>query len=178
MKDTKMLRLLAGPALTVVLGLILLLSPDSASALVGRILGWVAVFIALAEAFGGGKRSAVKAVIFGIIGVLILRDPLYVAKFLGRVLGLALFMWGFGGISRARRVRGQLSVTPGTVLSGAAVIIGLVLFFVPMTTSRLVLSGIGILMIGIGVAEGYDRLRDKKQLEEGSDPNIIDVEKL
>lgn len=177
MKDTKKLRLLAGPALTVVLGLILLLSPDSASALVGKILGWVAVLTALAEAFGGGKGSAVKAVIFGIIGVLILRDPLYVAKFLGRVLGLALFMWGFGGIYRARRV-GPLSLTPGTVLSGAVALIGLVLFFVPMATSRLVLSVIGILIIGIGVAEGYDRLREKKQLEEGSDPNIIDVEKL
>lgn len=178
MKDAKKLRLLASPALTVILGLILLLNPDSASALVGKILGWVAVLTALAEAFGGGKNSAVKAILFGIVGVLVLRDPLYVAKILGRVLGLALFMWGFGGISRAWRVRGELSVTPGTVLSVAVALIGLVLFFVPMTTSRLVLSGLGVLMIGIGVAEGYDRLRDKKQLEEGSDPNIIDVEKL
>ena len=55
MKNTKMLRLLAGPALTVFLGLVLLLSPDSASALVGKILGWVVVVLALAEAFGGGK---------------------------------------------------------------------------------------------------------------------------
>ena len=179
MKDTKMLRLLAGPALTVILGLILLLSPDSASALVGKLLGWVAVFIALAEAFGGGKRSAVKAVIFGIIGVLILRDPLYVAKFLGRVLGIVLFMWGFGGIRRSWRIHGgRLTMTPGTVFSAVAALIGLVLFFVPMTTSRLVLSGIGILLIGLGVAEGCNRLREKKQLEEPHDPNIIDVEKL
>ena len=71
MKDTKMLRLLAGPALTVFLGLVLLLSPDSASALVGKILGWVVVVLALAEAFGGGKNSPVKAIVLGIIGVLI-----------------------------------------------------------------------------------------------------------
>lgn len=177
MKDTKMLRLLAGPALTVFLGLVLLLSPDSASALVGKILGWVAIFIALAEAFGEGKQSPLKGIFFGIIGVLILRDPLYVAKFLGRVLGLALFMWGVGGLSRAHRV-GKLSLTPGTVLSGAVALIGLVLFLVPMATSRLVISGIGILMIGIGLKEGFDRLREKKQLEEPSVPNIIDVEKL
>ena len=177
MKNTKMLRLLAGPALTVFLGLVLLLSPDSASALVGKILGWVAIFIALAEAFGEGKQSPLKGIFFGIIGVLILRDPLYVAKFLGRVLGLALFMWGFGGIVGARRV-GKLSLTPGTVLSGAVVLLGLVLFLVPMTTSRLLMSGLGILIVIIGLKEGFDRLREKKQLEEPSDPNIIDVEKL
>lgn len=177
MKNTKMLRLLAGPALTVFLGLVLLLSPDSASALVGKILGWVAIFIALAEAFGEGKQSPLKGIFFGIIGVLILRDPLYVAKFLGRVLGLALFMWGVGGIVGARRV-GKLSLTPGTVLSGAVVLLGLVLFLVPMTTSRLLMSGLGILIVIIGLKEGFDRLREKKQLEEPSDPNIIDVEKL
>ena len=177
MKNTKMLRLLAGPALTVFLGLVLLLSPDSASALVGKILGWVAIFIALAEAFGEGKQSPLKGIFFGIIGVLILRDPLYVAKFLGRVLGLALFMWGFGGIVGARRV-GKLSLTPGTVLSGAVVLLGLVLFLVPMTTSRLLMSGLGILIVIIGLKEGFDRLREKKQLEAPDDPNIIDVEKL
>lgn len=177
MKNTKMLRLLAGPALTVFLGLVLLLSPDSASALVGKILGWVAIFIALAEAFGEGKQSPLKGIFFGIIGVLILRDPLYVAKFLGRVLGLALFAWGFGGIVGARRV-GKLSLTPGTVLSGAVVLLGLVLFLVPMTTSRLLMSGLGILIVIIGLKEGFDRLREKKQLEAPDDPNIIDVEKL
>ena len=109
--------------------------------------------------------------------MLILRDPLYVAKFLGRVLGLALFMWGFGGIAGARRV-GKLSLTPGTVLSGAVVLLGLVLFLVPMTTSRLLMSGLGILIVIIGLKEGFDRLREKKQLEAPDDPNIIDVEKL
>lgn len=177
MKDTKMLRLLAGPALTVFLGLVLLLSPDSASALVGKILGWVVVALALAEAFGGGKKSPVKAIVLGIIGVLILRDPLYVAKGLGRVLGLSLFTWSFSSMARARRA-GSLSLTSGTVVSCALALIGLVLFLVPMTTSRLLMSGLGILIVIIGLKEGFDRLREKKQLEAPDDPNIIDVEKL
>lgn len=177
MKNTKMLRLLAGPALTVFLGLVLLLSPDSASALVGKILGWVVVALALAEAFGGGKKSPVKAIVLGIIGVLILRDPLYVAKGLGRVLGLSLLTWSFSSMARARRA-GSLSLTPGTVVSCALALIGLVLFLVPMTTSRLLMSGLGILIVIIGLKEGFDRLREKKQLEAPDDPNIIDVEKL
>ena len=45
MKDTilSVLRLIATPVLLMVLGLILLIHPDSASALVAQILGWVLV---------------------------------------------------------------------------------------------------------------------------------------
>ena len=43
MKDTilSVIRLIATPVLLMVLGLILLIHPDSASALVAQILGWV-----------------------------------------------------------------------------------------------------------------------------------------
>lgn len=171
--DMNKLRLLAAPALTVVLGLVLLLSPDTASALVGKAVGWIAVFAALAEAFSGDRKSVIKAILFGIIGVVILKNPLYVAKFLGRALGLTLFGWGFAAVRK-----GGFSLNPGTILPGVVALIGLVLFLVPMTTSRLVIAGVGALIIGIGVAEGFDRLREKKQLEEPGDPSIIDVEKL
>lgn len=167
------LRLLAGPGLTVVLGLILLLSPDTASALVGKAVGWIAVFAALAEAFSGDRKSVIKAILFGIIGVVILKNPLYAAKFLGRALGLTLFGWGLGIVRKQGFV-----LKSGSILPGVVALAGLVLFLVPMTTSRLVISGVGILVIGIGVAEGFDRLREKKQLEEPGDPNIINVEKL
>ena len=43
---------------------------------------------------------------------------------------------------------------------------------------RLLMSGLGILIVVIGLKEGFDRLREKKQLEAPDDPNIIDVEKL
>ena len=44
----QLLSLLGMPILTVVVGLVLLLSPDTASALVGKILGWIAVLAGLA----------------------------------------------------------------------------------------------------------------------------------
>ena len=174
MKDIQKIRLLAGPALAVILGLILLVNPDSASALIGTVLGWIAVLIALAEAFSGGKGAPVKGILFGCLGVLFLTNPLLVARFLGRALGLSLFVWSMGGI---RRNRGK-KLTPGLLFSCALLVVGFVLFVTPMTTSRLVLAGVGILIILVGVTEALERLRENKQLEEPEDPNIIDVEKI
>ncbi len=84
-------RLLAVPVLTVLLGLILLFSPDTASALVGKILGWVFVLTGAGVGAGGflGEKTRqnnriVWSVIFLVLGIWILREPLMLAKILGR----------------------------------------------------------------------------------------------
>ncbi len=169
-----LINLLGTPVLTVILGAVLLLSPDTASALVGKVLGWVIVLAALMEAFRGEKKSPVTALILGILGVWILRDPLHVAKIIGRILGLTFFIWGMG--SFRRNYRGN--VTARVLAAGAVAVLGVVLFLLPMTATRLVLKIAGIIIIGIGVADGYDRLKGRKCLENADDPNIIDVEKL
>ena len=46
-KFLQMARLLLTPLVMVLLGLLLLLRPDSASALVGRVIGWILVVIVL-----------------------------------------------------------------------------------------------------------------------------------
>ena len=43
----QLIRMLGAPAATVLLGLVLLFSPDTASALVGKLLGWCAILAAL-----------------------------------------------------------------------------------------------------------------------------------
>ena len=171
---SELLNLLGGSALTVILGAVLLLSPDTASALVGNVLGWVIVLAALMEAFRREKKSPVAAIILGVLGVLILRDPLYVAKAIGRILGLAFFIWGLG--SFRRNYRG--SMTARILAAGAVAVLGVVLFLLPMTATRLVLKVAGIVIICIGLADGYDRLKGRKRLESAGDPDIIDVEKL
>ena len=172
-----LLRLLAAPALTVLMGLVLLLSPDTATALVSRLLGWVFLLLAVADGFSaraGDKKKLLRAVIVGIIGVWVVMNPLSLAKSLGRVLGLTFFIWGVNSLRRNYRDR----LTPGIVAAGAVALLGTALFLVPMTATRLVLNIAGIVIIGIGVADGYDRLHGKKMLDDGDDPNIIDVEKL
>lgn len=170
----ELVNLLGISALTVILGAVLLLSPDTASALVGKVLGWVMILAALLEAFRRDRKSPVAAIILGIIGVLILRNPLYVAEVIGRILGLTLFIWAVGSIRR--NYRG--SVTGRVLAAGAVAVLGAVLFLLPMTATRLVLKFAGIVIICMGLADGYDRLKGRKRLEGADDPDIIDVEKI
>ena len=173
----QLVRLLAVPALTVMMGLILLLSPDTASVLVGKLLGWVFLLMAPVDFFSSraaGKKSILRPLFIALIGLWVLANPLSITKMLGRILGLAFLIWGINSFRRTDRQPGSLR----TLAAGAVTVLGIVLFLLPMTASRLVLGIAGIVIIAIGVTDGYDRLRGKKRLEGGDDPNIIDVEKL
>ena len=174
----QLLSLLAAPLLTVLLGLVLLFSPDTASALFGKLLGWCFLLGALAVAFSARKASrhwgVIGSIILGALGVWMLLNPLVLAGAIGRILGLALFGWGVGTVRRSFCQK----ITPGLVAAVAVALLGLVLFLLPMAATRLALNLAGIVIICIGVADGIDRIRGQKLLDEGSDPNIIDVEKV
>ena len=173
----QLIRLLFPPALTVLIGLVLLLSPDRAAALLSKILGWTLLLVALTEGMSirsRRKNAVIRTVIFALFGLWLLSKPLSLFTSLGRILGLGFFGWGVNNLRRQDRSR----VTPGLVAAGAVTILGLVLFLVPMSATRLVLNIAGIVIIGIGVADGFDRFKDRKALDELDDPNIIDVEKL
>lgn len=182
----QLVKLLAMPALTVILGLILLLSPDSASALVGKVLGWAILLGAAAlgaGAFLGTPANRNNRIVWTVIcftaGVWILMNPLTIAKFLGRVLGLALMIRS--GQSLAANIRyqgGKLVISQELVVPAVIAIVGAVLVILPMATTRVVFNLVGIVLICVGIAGGIDRLKGQKLLDEGEDPNIIDVEKV
>ena len=171
------------PVLIVALGGILLFHPDSATALITRLLGWVLVLCASGCAASGllGPRSARTARLFCAVcllaaGIWLMNHPLLLAKLLGRVLGLFLLV--HGGMGVKDQVKGRKVVLSfGLLLSAGTALLGLVLVLLPMTTTRLLFSFIGLVMIVIGAGDLYDRLNRREQLEAG-DPDIIDVEKL
>lgn len=182
----QLIRLLGAPAATVLLGLVLLFSPDTASALVGKLLGWCCILSALALGAGALLGAAprrnnriVWAVICFSAGVWLLSNPLTVAKFLGRVLGITLMIRG--GQSTADNIRyrnKKLVISRSLALGAVTLLIGLVLTVLPLASSRMFFHVMGIILICLGVAQGADNLRGRKLLDEGDDPNIIDVEKL
>lgn len=182
----QLLRMLAVPAATVLLGLVLLFSPDTASALLGKILAWCCILAA--AALGAGALLGVHtqrntrvtwAVICFAAGVWMLLNPLTVAKFLGRVLGLALMIRGAQSATEQIRCQtGKLVLSRSLLIAAVTVAIGLVLVVLPLASSRMLFSVLGVILISVGVAEGIDRLKGPKLLDEGQDPNIIDVEKL
>ena len=62
----------------------------------------------------------------------------------------------------------------GRILAILTTVVGVVLTVLPLTTSRLVFSLCGVVVLGIGIAMLIDRLKGRRYLEDG-DPNIIDA---
>lgn len=182
----QLFRMLAGPALMTLLGLILLFSPDTASALVGKLVAWCCLLAAAALGLGVIRGDSARrnnritwVVIFFAVGIWMLMNPLAIAKILGRLLGIALLIRGGQKVSgELQNSGGKIVLSAAFVLAAVTVIAGLVLVVLPLATSRLVFNLVGIVLICVGIAQGMDNIRGSRLLEEGRDPNIIDVEKV
>lgn len=177
MKKDKILHLiyqLASPVLLMVLGVVLTFNPDSASALIARILGWVITLVGIG--FGISAlldRDHLAGKVFGAIvcasiGGWLVAHPLVLAAFVGRFLGVLLLIRGIRDVLQSR-VRGH-----GQTLAVITTVVGIILVVLPMTTSRVVFSICGVVILVIGIAMLIDRLKDRPCLDEG-DSNIIDA---
>jgi len=183
---SRLFSVLAAPLLLVLLGLVLLLSPDTASALVGRFLAWGSLLAAVCTGAGALRGSAENrnnrllwTAVFFFAGVHMLRKPLTIAKFLGRVLGITLMILGGRATADSIRYQGGKPVFSRSLVLGALTLIaGAVLAVLPMASSRILFKILGGALICFGAAKGRDALRGRKRLGDSDDPNIIDVEKL
>lgn len=182
----QLIRMLAAPAAVVLMGLILLFSPDTASALVGKLLAWCCILAALGFGAGallgapsGKNNRIIWAVVCFAAGVWLLMNPLTVAEFLGRVLGITMMIrGGRATVDNIRYQNKHLLISRALILGAATLVIGAVLTILPLASSRMFFNIIGIVLICVGLAHGADKIRGHKLLDEGSDPNIIDVEKV
>lgn len=182
----QLVRMLLVPALTVLLGLVLLFSPDTASALVGKLLAWCCILAALgfgAGAFFGSAAQRNRRILWAVIcfaaGLWMLLNPLVIAKVLGRLLGLGLMIRGGQALAEDVQKNGRRFVpSPALMLAVVTAAVGLVLVLLPLASSRMLFSILGIILICVGIAQGIDNIRGRNLLDEGDDPNIIDVEKL
>ena len=176
MKDTilSVIRLIATPVLLMVLGLILLIHPDSASALVAQILGWgllIAGVVFAVSAIAGHFDTVGKvlsAVCCFAVGAWLLRNPLMLAAGLGRLAGILLVVRGVQDILNASRY--HYGILPAVITT----VLGAVLIALPMATSRFVMSLCGLLVLIVGVAILVDRLKNRRP-KEPSESDIIDA---
>ena len=172
----RLLNVFGGPVLMAVLGLILLLNPDSASALIAKIAGWVLLIacgVSAVTSFLDGIRGGrlFFAVAGALVGLWLLGNPLVLASALGRFAGVLLLYRGGRDLWEYRRYAGA---GKKPIVGIIAAVLGAVLFFLPLSASRLLFSLVGLVLIAVAVAEIYDRLKFRRLLDDG-DPNIIDA---
>ena len=168
------IRLFFAPVLVMLLGLILIVNPDSATALVSKLLGTVIILIGvgfgISAVFDSHGRSikAITSVVMAIVGGWLVKNPLALATWLGRFVGVLLVIDGLQDMVELRRF-GKRFRMPLLVT-----LVGVVLILMPMTTSRLVFTLCGIVVLIIGAVMLLDRMRSKPRLNSHSD--IIDAE--
>lgn len=168
------IQLYLAPALVILLGLLLLINPDSASVLLSKLIGSILILVAVV--FGAAALFSEKKVLKLILailtlncGIVLTRNPLLLASFAGRLVGLLLFVDGLGDLFNAHRngIRGLMPLIV-TILGG-------ILILMPMTASRLVFSLCGLAVAIIGVLMLLDRIRHRRLPGGDNDPNIIDA---
>ena len=173
-KIFSLIRELFAPVALILLGALLLFNPDSASALISKLLGWIIVLCAIgcgvAALVDPGKRTGkvVAAVALAILGGWLTKNPLALAAWVGRIVGILLVVDGLQDMAHLRG-QGQRFALP--VL---ATLVGAVLILLPLTTTRLVFSLCGIVVLIIGIVMLLDRLKGRKRLS-GGDDNIVDA---
>ena len=155
------------PATMILVGLILLLMPDSASViiayLVSGILTLSGIVLGIAALLDRQISKGIWVLVCLSVGSTLIGNPLLLARNLGRFLGVLLAIEGGSCLRRGNRAF-------GTVIWIAAVL----LVLSPMTLSRLVFSLCGVVVLLIGVGMLVDRLKHRKYLDKG-DGNIIDA---
>lgn len=163
----------ATPIALIALGLVLLFCPDTASALISKVVGWgllmagIVVAVAMVVDSDWSVSKVLTVLTLVIFGRWLMTHPLAWAAWGGRIIGLLLLLRGIRDFT-------QSVLTQGKVLSILTAVLGLVLILMPMTASRMVFSLCGVVILAVGGGMLAGRVWEKKNGED-DDPNIIDA---
>lgn len=163
----------ATPIVLIVLGLVLIFCPDTASALISKVAGWglmmagIVVAVAMVVDSDWSVSRILTVLVLAGLGRWLMTHPLAWAAWGGRIIGLLLLLRGIRDFT-------QSVFTQGKVLSVATAVLGLVLILMPMTASRMVFSLCGVVLLAVGGGMLAERIWEKKNWED-DDPNIIDA---
>ena len=175
-----LLRREGGSILTILCGVILVLKPDTASALLAAVAGWALIAVGVAALIAGfagdfGAGSVVTGAVLLLAGAWLHRNPLMIASVLGFVVGFLVLRQGIRAMKNAQysKRNGGLWI-PGAVLAVVEALIGVRLMLSPLSISRLVLSIAGVVLIVIGVCNLVAHYRSIRYIPEPG--GIIDAD--
>jgi len=175
-----LLRYESGSILMILCGVILTIKPDTASALISAVIGWLLIaggVAALIAGFAGGfgTGSVVTGAVLLIAGAWLHRNPLMIASVLGVVLGLLVLSQGWRAVKDAQRIkRGGGFWVPGAVLAVLELLVGVRLILSPLSVSRLVLTVVGIALTAIGACNLVAHYKSVKYIPDSD--GIIDAD--
>lgn len=165
-----LIRLFLPPVVLMALGVILIIYPDTAAALVANVAAWILILVGtgcgIAGLLGSPRRRVwnvfCAAAMLGL-GIWMLNNPLLIARGIGKFMGILLIVEGVGDLISARR-RGIAPLVTAAM--------GVVLVLLPMTTSRIFFTIIGIVTLGAGAVALAGRIR---RGDFRHDPDVFDV---
>lgn len=174
-----LLRQEGGSLLMILCGVILVLKPDTASALLSAVAGWALIAVGVAVLIWGFTGSSGGSVVTGTVlllsGAWLHRNPLMIASVLGFVVGFLVLRQGLRAMKDVQRSKrnGGLWI-PGAVLAVIEALIGVRLMLSPLSISRFVLSIGGIALIVLGACNLVAHYRSTRYIPEAG--GIIDAD--
>ena len=139
----------ATPVVLIVLGLVLIFCPDTASSLSSKVVGWgllmagIVSAVAMVVDSNWSVSRVLRVLTLVILGRWLMTHPLAWAAWGGRIIGLLLLLRGIRDFT-------QSVFTQGKVLSVVTAVLGLALILLPMTASRMVFSLCGFVILAVG----------------------------
>ena len=168
-------KLLSVPLFLILLGLLLMVDPHIVSAMIAGIVGYIliagAVIGAIATMFAprGKLGKALFSVALAMIGIWLVQNPLLLTAGFGRFVGVLILINSLPDLIYARK-QGR-----SNLFHGFSMLAGVVLLLLPVTISQLAFTLCGVVILVIGVVMAVDRIRGRRWLIAGEDPNIIDA---
>ena len=125
----------------------------------------------MAAIFGQTKKlfRGSSAVVLAIVGGWLMAHPLWLVAWISRFLGILIL------VNSGMDLVYALKCKRNVIFHAAATAIGALLVLMPMSASRLVFTLCGVAVLVIGGVMLLDRIRGRRWLQEGDDPNIIDA---
>lgn len=175
MKNSFDVRPWVKPALTCVLGLVLICNPGSLTVTLARLIGIVIALVGIGKLIGFFREMQLKkdfwglagAVILLVLGFSILRNPVSLEKQTMRLIGILLIMQAIRGYTDPLAAHDQVTST-------LLVIAGAVLLLMPLAVSRFVVVVCGIVVLLIGIGNVLDLAKGRTH-PTGSGDDIIDA---
>ena len=168
-------RLLSAPVFLILLGLLLMVDPYVVSAMIAGIVGYILIIggvigaVATMFASRGKLGKALFSVALAALGIWLVQNPLVLAAGFWRFVGILVLINSLPDLVYARKQGRSI------LLQGFSVLAGVVLILLPVTISRLAFTLCGVVVLVIGVLMAIDRIRGRRWLAAGEDPNIIDA---